>query len=71
MAKAVVQKIIEVGARQYMPLPDNNKLVVGGPAKVENTRYDNGRLGVRIVEGQSFPVELAVAQKWERLSWQV
>jgi hypothetical protein len=71
MAKPVVKKIIEVGERQYMPLPDNNKLVVGGPAEVENIRYDNGQLQVRIVKGQPSPVELAVAQKWERLSWQV
>lgn len=71
MAKAVVQKVIEVGERQYMPLPDNNKLVVGGPARVENTRYDNGKLQVRIVEGEPSPVELAIAQRWERLSWQV
>ena len=71
MAKVVVSKVIEVEARQYMPLPDNSKLVVGGPSKVECSRYDNGHLTVRIVEGKPSPVELAIAQKWQRLSYQV
>jgi hypothetical protein len=71
MAQVVVRKTIEVEAKQYMPIPDNPKLVVGGPAKVENIRYDNGHLQVRIVDGQPSPVELAIAQKWERLSYQV
>jgi len=71
MARPITKKTIEIQPRQYMPLPDNNKLVVGGPARVENTRYDDGQLQVRIVNGKPSPVELAIAQKWERLSWQV
>jgi hypothetical protein len=71
MAKPVAKKIVEVGERQYMPFPDNPKLVVGGPARVENTRYDDGQLRVRVIDGQSKPVELALAQKWKRLSYEV
>lgn len=71
MAQKVRSKEIEVADGQYMPLPDNNKLVVGGPAKVEVNRYDNGHLQVRIVEGSSVPTELALVKKWTRLSWEV
>jgi hypothetical protein len=71
MAQKVKSKTIAVEQGQYMPLPANNKLVAGGPAKVEVTRYDNGHLDVRIVEGQSVPVELAIIKKWTRLSWEV
>lgn len=71
MAQVVIRKVVEVSERQYMPIPDNPKLVVGGPARVENIRYDNGHLQVRIVEGKPSPVELAIAQKWKRLSYQV
>lgn len=71
MAKPVVTKVIEVGEREYMPLPENKRLVVGGPARVENTRYDNGHLKVHILDGKPSPVELAIAQKWKRLGWQV
>ena len=71
MAKVIEKKIVEVGERQYIPIPDNRRVVVGGPAKVETLRYDDGLLQVRIVDGKTSPIELAMAQKWKRLSYAV
>jgi hypothetical protein len=44
-------------------------VVIGGPAKVETTMYDDGTTRVRVLEGKTSPIELAMAQKWQRLSY--
>lgn len=71
MALPVLTKEVKIEERQYMPFPENKQLVVGGPAIVETTRYDDGSLRVRILDGKPSPVELAIAQKWKRMSYQV
>ena len=71
MTKPVISKIIQIEDRQYMPLPANNKLVAAGPGEVEVTRYRDGTLTVRQLAGCSQPIELAIIQKWKRLTWDV
>jgi hypothetical protein len=67
--KPIEKKIVEIKKRQYMPFPQSNRVVIGGPAKVETTMYDDGTTRVRVLEGKTSPIELAMAQKWQRLSY--
>lgn len=69
MSQAVQTNTVIIKEGQYVPLPGSTKHVLGGPGVIEVTRYVDGGVNGKIIQGTSKPIELAIAQKWERLSW--
>lgn len=69
--KVVVRKTVIVTTGQYTPIPGSDKMVLAGPGKMEVVRYDDGRLDGQVLEGFSKPIALAIAKRWQRVTWEV
>jgi hypothetical protein len=63
-------KIVEIDEGEYVTIP-HARHVLRGPGKLKVTRYDDGRVTGRILEGQAAPIEDAVDDKLVRRTWGV
>jgi len=64
-----VTNTVDVSTGQYVALPNTPKFVLPGPGRLLVTRYKDGRLAGQILEGESKPIEFAVAKRLQRVSW--
>jgi hypothetical protein len=56
---------------EYTLLPNTTKWVLCGPAKLQLTRFSDGGVDSKIIEGKSSEQRLAVFKKLKRVGWGV
>ena len=66
---ADVTNIIEVRDGQYVPIPNTLRYVLPGPGRLQVTRYTDGRLASKILEGEMKPTKYAIVKNLQRVGW--
>jgi len=70
MKKAATETLV-LKKGEYTLLPNTTKWALCGPAKIELTRFGDGGVDGKIIEGTSSEVRLAVFKKLQRVGWPI
>lgn len=62
---------MEVGEREYAPLPDTRDHVLVGPGVLHLTRYPDGKIGGHVVKGKTVPTTRALKADYKRKGWPI